>query len=119
MNNPPARVDNGPGLNYNASEKGGDSLVSRRQSARLLTLVLLLELALLCCACSQIACHHCGHGPRCSICEYVRLGLRTAFPLPRAILTRIALMLCAVMAAGRRAAVHAPTLFDKRVKLDD
>ena len=93
--------------------------MSRRRTAWLLTLVLLLELAVLCCACSRIACHHCAHGPRCAVCEYVKLGLRTAFLMPAAILTRIALMACSEHARATGPSGQGSTLYDQRVKLND
>ena len=93
--------------------------MSRRRTAWLLTLVLLLELAVLCCACSHIACHHCTHGADCSICEYVRLGLRMAFIPVAAALMLIARMTRAPRCAILRAAVHLPTLIDRKVELND
>ena len=93
--------------------------MSRRRTAWLLTLVLLLELAVLCCACSRIACHHCAHGPRCAVCEYVKLGLRTAFLMPSAVLTLIALMVCSGHARAVGPSGHGYTLYDQRVKLND
>ena len=50
----------------------------RRKIAKVLALVLLLELAVLLCACAHIACHQCAHGPECPICACVRLGLKPA-----------------------------------------
>lgn len=91
----------------------------RRRCARLLTLVLFLELAVLCCACTHIACHHCTHGPDCSICEYVKLGLRTALLLPAAILSLVARLTCLRIGAARRVPAHAATLFDRKVQLND
>ena len=94
-------------------------MARRRKTAWLLTLVLLLELAVLCCACSRIACHHCGRSPRCAVCEYVKLGLRTALLLPAAVLTRIALMACSERARATGPSLLRHTLFDQRVKLND
>ena len=91
----------------------------RRRCARLLTLVLLLELAVLCCACTHIACHHCTHGPDCSICEYVKLGLRVALLLPAAIFSLIARLSCGRVGATRRVFAPSPTLFDRKVQLND
>ena len=93
--------------------------MSRRRTAWLLTLVLLLELAVLCCACSRVACHHCVHGPRCAVCGYVKLGLRTAFLMPAAALMLSALLTHSEIARRQVPACRGLTLFDRRVKLND
>ena len=93
--------------------------MSRRRTAWLLTLVLMLELAVLCCACAHIACHHCVHSPLCPVCEYVKLGLRTAFLIPAAALMLIALLTCSEHARTMGPACRGLTLFDRRVKLND
>ena len=93
--------------------------MSRRRTAWLLTLVLLLELAVLCCACSRIACHRCVHSPLCPVCEYVKLGLRTAFLLPAALLTLIVLLTCSERARAMGPAGRGYTLFDQKVQLND
>jgi len=94
-------------------------MVRRRKTAWLLTLVLMLELAVLCCACSHIACHHCVHSPRCAVCEYVKLGLRTALLLPAAVLTLIALMTCSEQTRTMDPSLRRHTLFDQKVQLND
>ena len=93
--------------------------MSRKRTAWLLTLVLILELAVLCCACAHIACHHCVHSPRCAVCAYVRLGLRAAFLLPAVLLTLIALLSYLERARHQGPACRVLTLFDRRVKLND
>lgn len=94
-------------------------MTMRSRRAWLLTLVLLLELAVLCCACAHIACHHCDHGPRCAVCGYVRLGLRGAFLLPAAALTRLILLRRADGTRATRTPRHFLTLIDKKVQLND
>ncbi|MBR2698910.1 MAG: hypothetical protein IKE76_10000 [Clostridia bacterium] len=90
----------------------------RRKIARLMALVLLLELAVLLCACAHIACHHCAHGPECPICACVRLGMKSAL-IPRAILALLSLTLCARASRTPCAAAPARTLIDQKVRLND
>lgn len=91
----------------------------RRRYARLLTLVLALGLAVLCCACARLGSHRCDHGPRCAVCEAVRLGLRTGLLLSAALPALIARVRLGRGRSERRAACHALTLFDRRVQLND
>ena len=91
----------------------------RRKIARLMALVLLLELAVLLCACAHIACHHCAHGPECPICACVRLGLKPALLPPRAASALFTLLLCARALNAARAAAPARTLIDQKVRLND
>ena len=90
----------------------------RRKIAKVLALVLLLELAVLLCACAHIACHHCAHGPECPICACVRLGMKSAL-LPRATVALYTLMLCAAALRLHRAAATACTLIEQKVRLND
>ena len=91
----------------------------RRKIARLMALVLLLELAVLLCACAHIACHRCAHGPECPICACVRLGLKSGHLPPRAMPTLLPLLLCARALCLARAAAPARTLINQKVRLND
>ena len=91
----------------------------RRKITRLMTLVLLLELAVLLCACAHIACHRCAHGPECPICACVRLGLRPALLPTRATSALLCLLLCVRALNAARAAAPARTLIDQKVRLND
>lgn len=53
----------------------------RRKLAWLITLVLLMGLALSCCACTHILCHDCNPNGLCPICEFIEASLRGAFVL--------------------------------------
>lgn len=90
----------------------------RRRRAWLLTLVLIAGLAILCCACGHIATHRCDHGPRCPICECVRLGLRGFILLALALsLLGVTLRLHGI--ATPLPAMRVLSLYDKRVRLND
>ena len=90
----------------------------RRRLACMFALVLLAELALLCCASVHIA-HHGCRGEGCAICACVRDGLRRS-ALAAPILTALAASVCLAMrAAARRCAVGAPSLFRLKVRLND
>ncbi len=91
----------------------------RKRIARLMALVLLLELAVLLCACAHIACHHCAHGTECPICACVRLGLRSGRLPPRALPALLSLLLCARALCLARAAAPADTLIERKVRLND
>lgn len=90
----------------------------RRRIAWLFTLVLVLELAVLCCASIHLSDHICC-GDECAICACVRAGLRrTAL----AVLVLAALIAAAVLRRAtpvRRFAEGARTLIDRKVRLND
>ncbi len=89
----------------------------RRRLSWLFALVLLAELALLCCASAQVASHCCPKHGRCAICACLRAEARQfRLALPAAILA----LLAACAAASLRAApAHPCTLFSLRVRLND
>ena len=91
----------------------------RRRLAWLFALVLLTELALLCCACVHAGDHECVGHEACAICRYLRLALRGGMPLPAAMLALLAL--AAARAEHRlRSPRSVPcTLFALKVRLND
>lgn len=90
----------------------------RRRIAWMFALVLLAELALLCCASVHIA-HHGCRGEGCAICACVRDGLRRS-ALVALILTALAASVSLAMhIAAHRCAAGAPSLFLLKVRLND
>ena len=90
----------------------------RRHIAWLFALVLLMELAVLCCASMHLS-DHCCCGHACAICACVRAGLRRAAlaALALAALTAVAVVRAGAPASGRF--THVDSLFDRRVRLND
>ena len=93
--------------------------IHHRRLAWIFTLVLVLELALLCCASVRLTDHGCGGHPDCAICAFVRTGLRR-----NAVVAMMASALMAVMAVHFRqrfsrsfAIADSPIL--RRVRLND
>ena len=93
--------------------------VRRRRIAWLLTLVLMLELALLCCASTHFSAHNCHENCRCAICEYVRLGQNRAAVVPLLMLALSALLLTASGSPVRRHALPFSSLLSRRVRFND
>ncbi len=90
----------------------------RRRLAWLFALVLLMELALLCCASVHVASHDCPGHDCCAICATLR-------PEHRAALAALALALGFALAAlpsarpSRSAADQYDTLISRRVRMND
>ncbi len=90
----------------------------RRRLAWLFTLVLLTELALVCCASVHFASHDCPGHDSCAICATLR-------PEYRATLAALALALGMALAAlpsvrpSRRAAAAYDTPVSRRVRMND
>ena len=90
-----------------------------RRLARLFTLALILELALLCCACAQAHSHCCPGDDRCAICQTVRLGLRDGRLAFALLLTPLAVSFCLRgLPLSALQAVPA-TLVARKVRLND
>ena len=91
----------------------------RRRLAWLFALVLLMELALLCCACAQLSAHLCpGHGT-CAICRQLSAApLRFAL-LPIALASAMAALSGGIKlrATVRRAPLPTPVI--RKVRLND
>ena len=90
----------------------------RRRYAWLLTLVLAVGLALMCCAFASLSDHCCAGHEDCAICACLRAALRYGFSMP-AVLSTVAL-------AVARKAQHRPlphvcpdTPFSRKVRLND
>lgn len=91
----------------------------RRRSARVMTLVLIVGLAVLCCACLQLGEHRCDHGPRCPICECVKLGLRGAALAALCLLARGPVPAHAAPIVPPFRAGHFQTPIEQKVRLND
>ena len=90
-----------------------------RRIAWFFALVLLAELALLCCACGHLSSHHCADSHTCALCRCLRQGLRFGLCL-------IPVCLAALLSVGlsgpfrsRRAAAVPATPVSRRVRLND
>ena len=91
----------------------------RARLAGLFALILIADLALLCCALGQIDCHCCpGHGA-CAICEFTRMSLRSFALLPAAALTLLCRHTNAAFSPLRGPFVPCRNLFTLRVRLND
>lgn len=91
----------------------------RRRLAWLFALVLLMELALLCCAYGHLCDHCCPGCDDCAICRVVRLGARR-FALPAA--AAAAALACVAHAAASHARpcfIPVPTPIARKVRLND
>ena len=90
----------------------------RKRLAWLFALVLLLELAVFCCALGHISSHVCPEGGRCVICAFINAELRRASFTPLLILLVAARSLPAFTERTHRA-VFESSLFAFRVRLND
>lgn len=119
MNNPPTPIDRRGKRGYNTRE-GDEGMFNarRRRIAWLFTLVLALELAVLCCASIHLSDHACC-GDECAICACVRAGLRRAALAALVLTALIAATVLRRAFAVRRAALGASTLIDRKVRLND
>ena len=92
----------------------------RRKLAWIFALVLLMELAVLCCACIQASDHICATERRCPICDYIRSCLHDIFTLSPIIL---ALGILVAVRTPSRPASGWPVLFDtlitRKVQFND
>lgn len=91
----------------------------RRRLAWLFVLVLLMELALLCCAYNHTSLHLCCGHRACALCARMRSTLLRELILPACILSLLALGV--IRAAHRAALSRAPqtSLFNLGVRLND
>lgn len=92
--------------------------MKRRQIARLLTLVLVLELAILCCTCAHLHCHGGMREPGCALCRAAAALLRTSRLQVSLALMRVAAALFAMMCLPCPA-LPARTPVRRRVRLND
>lgn len=90
----------------------------RRRLALLFALVLLMELALLCCASVHVASHVCRGHDCCAICATLRPEYRAALA---ALAVALGLALAALPSArpSRRAAAACGTPVSRRVRMND
>lgn len=119
MNIPRHRIDSLSAGGYNTHKGAKKPMIDtrRRRLSWLFALVLLAELALLCCASAQVACHCCPKHGRCAICECLRAeGRQFRLALPVAILALLAACAAAPLPA---ATARSFTLFSLRVRLND
>ena len=91
----------------------------RRKIAWLFALVLLLELALLCCASAHLTDHVCRGHDDCAICACVREGLRRAAVTALLLTALAALSVSHAGTLARRFFARGDSLFDRRVRLND
>lgn len=91
----------------------------RRRLAWLFALVLLSELAVLCCASTHLSSHLCPGCEQCAICACVRSGLNRAAVAPLALLVLLALAALDGESPARRGPAPFFTLFARKVRLND
>lgn len=91
----------------------------RRRIAWLFALVLLTELALLCCASASLSNHICPEDHRCAICECVRLGLNRAAVAPLAALALLCLLRVLTRRPVRQQGSPFASLLTRRVRFND
>ena len=91
----------------------------RRRIAWLFTLVLVMELALLCCASTHFTGHGCHQSCRCAICECVRLGQNRTAVAPPLLLMLAALLVAACGSPVRRHVLPLSSLLSRRVRFND
>ena len=119
MNIPRHRIDSPIAEGYN-THKGADLTMTdarRRRLSWLFALVLLAELALLCCASAQIASHCCPEHGRCAICECLRAeGRQLRLALPAAFLVLLVACAASLLPSARSLPF---TLFSLRVRMND
>ena len=119
MNIPRHRIDSPTDGGYN-THKGADLTMTdarRRRLSWLFALVLLAELALLCCASAQVVCHCCPQHGRCAICECLRAeGRQFRLALPAMLLVLLAACSAATLPSARSLPF---TLFSLRVRMND
>lgn len=120
MNNPPARIDSPAARDYNTG-KGAIIMADtrRRRLAWLFALVLLMELALLCCACVHADDHECAGHEACAICRYLRLALRGSRALAAAAFALLALAAMRADLRPRSPRFAPVTLFALKVRMND
>ena len=90
----------------------------RRRLAWLFALVLLAELALLCCASIHVN-HHICHGDDCAICACVRTGMKRAMILALPALASLAVAVRMRARRARRVFAGIDSLIARRVQLND
>ena len=89
----------------------------RRRLAWLFALVLLMELALLCCASVHISSHDCSGQESCAICAMLRPAIRCAFAVLALALGIAAALLTLCPRPGRRPGFESPVA--RRVRMND
>ena len=96
------------------------SMMRRRRLAWLCTLVLIMELALLCCAYNHNSHHLCADSQSCAICAWMRSALLRFFLPPAATLSILTTLRAAARVARESASTHCITsLYALRVRLND
>ena len=91
----------------------------RRKLAWLFTLVLILELAILCCASVHLSDHSCSGHESCAICRYLHLSLRGSFALPALLPAMLALIAACGTVSAQLIHTRRTTLFSLKVRLND
>lgn len=91
----------------------------RRRHAWLLALVLLTELALLCCASIHLGAHDCPGCEHCPICACVRSGRNRAAIAPLPALAAAGVVALSALVSLRRISHSSSTLFDLKVRFND
>ena len=91
----------------------------RGRIACLFALVLLMELALLCCASMHLSDHVCPDCHHCPICACVRSGLNRVAIAPLLTLALLALTCASAEHPVRRGASPFHSLFARKVRLND
>jgi len=82
-----------------------------------MALALVVELALLCCACAHLAHHDCAHPARCPICQCVLDGLRVLAATAGLIL--MPFIASAAACAERACPARLSSPVSRRVRLND
>ncbi|MBR1822447.1 MAG: hypothetical protein IJ769_12625 [Clostridia bacterium] len=91
----------------------------RRRIAWLFALVLLMELAILCCASMHLSDHLCPGCARCAICATVRAGLKRAIAMPLLALAPLTFAILQRITLARRSFARRDSLFARHVRLND
>lgn len=96
------------------------STTRRRELSILFALMMIIELATLCCACAKLESHCCPDCARCAICEYLRIPLENAIGV-RVLLTAPVAAAIVLRRMQRRMRFSAArlTLIAQKVELDD